>query len=146
MTVYSFPNLSEACRSLLKRLLDVVLSALLTVVEGKRLDLQPLSGLLQDSFEFIPNKSRHLCLKSLVDVSLRSFQRFCTEEYDLQQVKDILNDSIENVSDLSDTNRTYLKSLLDISIETVLVLDDGKPLDLNPVCRVLYDWLEISLK
>ena len=112
--------MSEACRSLLKRLLDAVLSALLTVVEGKRLDLQPLSGLLQDSVEFIPNKSHHPFLKSHVDVSLRNFQRFCTEgQYDLQPVKDILNDCIENVSNLSDINRTYLKSFLDISIETV---------------------------
>ena len=145
--MHNFPNLSEACRSLLNKILDTVFTALQTVVEGKRLDLQPLSGLLQYSVEFIPNKSDHPFVKSLLEVSLRNVQRFWNEgQYDLQPVKDIVNEWIENASNLSETNRTYLKSLLNTSIETVRVLAEGEPLDLNPMCSVLHDWLNSSPK
>ena len=143
--VQSFPNLSEACRSLLNKLLDAVLSVMQSVVEGKRLDLQPLCSLLQDSVEFIPNRSHHPFLKSLLEVSLRNIQTFWNEgQYDLQPLKDILSDWIKNASNLSDTNRSYLKSLLDLGIEILRVLAKGESLDMNPVCRVLHDWFDNS--
>ena len=144
--VRTFPYLSQACRSLLNRLLDAAFTVLQNVLEGKRLDLQPLCNLLQDSLDYIPYKAHRPFLKSLLGVSLRNVEMFCNEgQCNWQPVKDILNDWIETTSNLSKTNRSYLKSLLTIGTQRVQIFDEGKPLDLSPLCRVLHDFIDNSL-
>ena len=85
--------------------------------------------------EFIPNESHRLYLKSLLNVAFGNLQRFYNEgDYNLQPVRGILNDWINKSRNLSETTRTCLKSLLDISFHSVRVFADGKPLD--PVSHV----------
>ena len=131
---------SEIDRSLVKSLVEIRCKNVELGLKGQPLDLQPMCPVLQDmiavSFD-ITNPFRPL-LKSVVD-TVESV--LVGNRSDFQSVSSVIHEWIDNAPDCSASER-YLVKFIAEAFCTFLNCFFTKPLDLQPVRSLLFDFVD----